>query len=139
MDEIVVYGDESAHGKPGWGDPNLFFARLLQYMEMPQYLRKVCGGSGMMMAGWVGGWSVGWATQPWWAPSHRLCHHHLNPPNHFIHATHATNTQALLPHHPDLRLAGLLNPLDAPHHPRVRTHARARGHQPDCVFSFADV
>lgn len=41
VDEIVVYGDESARGNPGWGDPNLFFARLLQYMEMPQYLRKV--------------------------------------------------------------------------------------------------
>lgn len=41
VDEIVVYGDESAHGKPGWSDPNLFFARVLQYMEMPQYLRKV--------------------------------------------------------------------------------------------------
>lgn len=41
IDEIVVYGDESAQGRPGWGDPTLFFARVLQYMEMPQYLRKV--------------------------------------------------------------------------------------------------
>jgi hypothetical protein len=44
----------------------LFFGRLLQYIETPQYLRK-----------------------------------------------------AIFPHHSDLRFAGILNPLDAPHHPRA--------------------
>jgi predicted SPOUT superfamily RNA methylase MTH1 len=34
--------------------------------------------------------------------------------------------QALFPHHPDLRLAGLLNPLDAPHHPRMHEKMRYR-------------
>ncbi|CAN0292382.1 unnamed protein product, partial [Scytosiphon promiscuus] len=47
-------------------NPNVFMARLLQYAETPQYLRK-----------------------------------------------------QLFPMHPSLRLAGLLNPLDAPHHMRA--------------------
>ncbi len=67
VDEIVVFGDASGGGSSyNWGDPNLFFGRLLQYIETPQYLRK-----------------------------------------------------AIFPHHADLRLAGILNPLDAPHHPRA--------------------
>jgi predicted SPOUT superfamily RNA methylase MTH1 len=67
VDEIVVFGDASGAGASyNWGDPNLFFGRLLQYIETPQYLRK-----------------------------------------------------AIFPHHSDLRFAGLLNPLDAPHHPRA--------------------
>jgi predicted SPOUT superfamily RNA methylase MTH1 len=48
--------------------PDVFFARVMQYLETPQYLRK-----------------------------------------------------ALFPIHPDLKLAGLLNPLDAPHHLRAGT------------------
>ncbi|KAJ3089773.1 hypothetical protein HK102_005536 [Quaeritorhiza haematococci] len=47
-------------------DPNLFLARVLQYLETPQYLRK-----------------------------------------------------ALFPVHRDLRYAGLLNPIDCPHHVRI--------------------
>ncbi|GAB5031411.1 nucleic acid-ob-fold-like protein [Nannochloropsis oceanica] len=67
VDEIVVFADASGAGASyNWGDPNLFFGRLLQYIETPQYLRK-----------------------------------------------------AIFPHHSDLRFAGLLNPLDAPHHPRA--------------------
>jgi len=67
VDEIVVFGDSSgASPSYNWGDPYLFFGRLLQYIETPQYLRK-----------------------------------------------------AIFPHHSDLRFAGILNPLDAPHHPRA--------------------
>ncbi len=78
VDEIVVYddgmgkrrnpkernGSSSSSVKSSW-DPNVFMARVLQYMETPQYLRK-----------------------------------------------------KLLPMHPDLRFAGLLAPLDSPHHVR---------------------
>ncbi|CBN79505.1 conserved unknown protein [Ectocarpus siliculosus] len=62
-------GGGSANGSGGGGDknnPNVFMARLLQYAETPQYLRK-----------------------------------------------------QLFPMHSSLRLAGLLNPLDAPHHMRA--------------------
>jgi len=52
-------------GGHGQSEAHLFLARVLQYLETPQYLRK-----------------------------------------------------ALFPQHPDLRFAGLLNPLDAPHHMR---------------------
>jgi len=54
VDEVVIYEDGSGKeergnkgggggggaGGPGW-NPNNFFARLLQYLETPQYLRKV--------------------------------------------------------------------------------------------------
>jgi hypothetical protein len=41
VDEIVVYHDPSgARGAKGSGS-QAFFARLLEYMETPQYLRKV--------------------------------------------------------------------------------------------------
>ncbi|CAN0505660.1 unnamed protein product, partial [Ectocarpus sp. 12 AP-2014] len=65
-------GGGSANGSGGGGgggdknNPNVFMARLLQYAETPQYLRK-----------------------------------------------------QLFPMHSSLRLAGLLNPLDAPHHMRA--------------------
>lgn len=73
VDEVVVY-TETGHfsqldgefrGANRKSDANVFLARILQYLETPQYLRK-----------------------------------------------------ALFPMHPDLRYAGLLNPLDAPHHVR---------------------
>ncbi len=77
VDEVVVYNDgmgkkpnpmerdgNAPSLKSSW-DPNIFMARVLQYMETPQYLRK-----------------------------------------------------KLLPMHPDLRFAGLLAPLDSPHHVR---------------------
>ncbi len=79
IDEVVVYDDgmgkkrnskerdgssNNNSFKSSW-DPNVFMARVLQYMETPQYLRK-----------------------------------------------------KLLPMHPDLRFAGLLAPLDSPHHVR---------------------
>ncbi|CAM9213912.1 unnamed protein product [Phaeothamnion confervicola] len=77
VDEIVVYDDMMGAARPAGGvpvpaagggssDPNVFMARLLQYLETPQYLRR-----------------------------------------------------PLFPMHPDLRFAGLLAPLDAPHHVRV--------------------
>ena len=80
VDEIVVFTtdsarassrDPSAHGGKGSGgrsksDGTVFMARLLQYIECPQYLRK-----------------------------------------------------HIFPVHPDLRCAGLLAPLDAPHHLRI--------------------
>ncbi|CAM9498118.1 unnamed protein product [Choristocarpus tenellus] len=80
VDEIVVYDDLSTSRKSGGGvrddsssssvgegnDPNVFMARILQYVETPQYLRR-----------------------------------------------------KLFPMHPSLRFAGLLNPLDAPHHVRA--------------------
>ena len=80
VDEIVVFTtesgrassrDASAHGGKGGGgrsksDGTVFMARLLQYLECPQYLRK-----------------------------------------------------HIFPVHPDLRCAGLLAPLDAPHHLRI--------------------
>lgn len=63
MDEIVVYEDkvQTTQSKI---NPNLFLARVFQYMETPQYLRK-----------------------------------------------------QLVPISPDLKFAGLLPPLDVPHHP----------------------
>ena len=59
--------------KPSKSDPNLFLARVLQYLETPQYLRK-----------------------------------------------------ALFAKHADLRLVGLLNPLDCPHHMRIDDQAKYR-------------
>eukprot|EP00466_Bigelowiella_natans_P001250 jgi/Bigna1/89093/estExt_fgenesh1_pg.C_430094 len=59
---------EVDEGSSKRSDPNVFMARVLQYLETPQYLRK-----------------------------------------------------ELFPMHPDLRFAGLLNPLDAPHHVRMDT------------------
>lgn len=75
-DEVVVFDDGcTKSGKQevasmgehdrSW-NPNVFLARVLQYLETPQYLRK-----------------------------------------------------AFFPMHKDLRFAGLLNPLDAPHHMRA--------------------
>ena len=37
--------------------------------------------------------------------------YHDNPPTRYLR-------KALFPHHPDLKYAGLLNPLDCPHHMR---------------------
>lgn len=54
-------------------DPSAFLARICQYLECPQYLRK-----------------------------------------------------HLFPVHPDLKYAGLLNPLDAPHHVREKEYSRYR-------------
>ena len=59
-------------GHSTW-DPNTFLARILQFVETPQYLRR-----------------------------------------------------RLFPEHPDLKLAGLLNPLDAPHHMRQHEECRFR-------------
>lgn len=42
VDEVVIYGDPSVKGGRGNWDATPFFARLLQYVETPQYLRKVC-------------------------------------------------------------------------------------------------
>ncbi|KAI9015801.1 putative RNA methyltransferase [Phycomyces nitens] len=72
VDEIVIYQDkiQKAHHKV---DPNLFLARVFQYMETPQYLRK-----------------------------------------------------ALVPLSPDLKFAGLLPPLDVPHHPGMHEQTRYR-------------
>ncbi|GJP36473.1 hypothetical protein CLOM_g20980 [Closterium sp. NIES-68] len=75
--EIVVFddwdsADGNSHGPRGWrgerfsGSGGSFLARVLQYLDTPQYLRR-----------------------------------------------------ALIPLTPDLRLAGLLPPLDAPHHARM--------------------
>lgn len=70
IDEVVVFDDRSmseieAAGS-AFGDPNVFLARILQYLECPQYLRK-----------------------------------------------------KVFAIHPDLKFAGLLNPIDAPHHMRA--------------------
>lgn len=72
VDEVVIF-NESANkdhttfkGSTKASDPNILLARILQYLECPQYLRKY-----------------------------------------------------LFPKHPDLQYAGLLNPLDSPHHMRV--------------------
>jgi|EP00945_MAST-04E_sp_MAST-4E-sp1_P006746 methyltransferase len=70
VDEVIVFDDRSiskaTSGGTAYGDANTFLARVLQYLECPQYLRK-----------------------------------------------------KLFPIHPDLQFAGLLNPLDAPHHMRA--------------------
>ncbi|KAG4305598.1 hypothetical protein PORY_001154 [Pneumocystis oryctolagi] len=73
IDEVVVFDDSKKFKKQsifekhdGLSDPNTFLIHLLQYMETPQYLRKI-----------------------------------------------------LFPIHRDLRFAGLLNPLDCPHHLRI--------------------
>ena len=77
VDEIVVFDEDAGKAggtldkngfekNGGASDPNIFLARILQYLETPQYLRK-----------------------------------------------------AIFPMHRDLRFAGLLNPLDCPHHLRI--------------------
>lgn len=66
VDELVVIDDTSQRKDGTVGAGAAFLARVAQYLETPQYLRK-----------------------------------------------------ALIPMHPDLRLAGLLPPLDAPHHMRA--------------------
>jgi predicted SPOUT superfamily RNA methylase MTH1 len=66
VDEVVVIDDTPQRKDGTVGSGSAFLARILQYVETPQYLRK-----------------------------------------------------ALIPMHPDLRLAGLLPPLDAPHHMRA--------------------
>lgn len=77
VDEIVIFDEEAGKASTtldkngyerngGASEPNIFLARLLQYLETPQYLRK-----------------------------------------------------AIFPMHRDLRFAGLLNPLDCPHHLRI--------------------
>ncbi|KAL9940701.1 hypothetical protein V8E36_000189 [Tilletia maclaganii] len=65
--------EDPGHAERRGFDPNAFLARILQYLETPQYLRK-----------------------------------------------------ALFPMHPDLRLAGLLPPLDCPHHLRFQDRAPYR-------------
>eukprot|EP00884_Botryococcus_braunii_P002841 jgi/Botrbrau1/12558/Bobra.0169s0094.2 len=66
VDEVVVIDDSDAARQGGMGSGAAFLARILQYMETPQYLRR-----------------------------------------------------ALIAMHPDLRAAGRLPPLDAPHHLRA--------------------
>lgn len=77
VDEIVIFDEDAGKAgttldkngnerNGGASEPNIFLARLLQYLETPQYLRK-----------------------------------------------------AIFPMHRDLRFAGLLNPLDCPHHLRI--------------------
>lgn len=65
--------DADGGGKGGGFDPHTFLARVLQYLETPQYLRK-----------------------------------------------------ALFPMHRDLRLAGLMPPLDCPHHLRFEDESEYR-------------
>jgi len=79
VDEVIIFDenakplpvDQEFRGASRKSDPNVFLARVLQYLETPQYLRK-----------------------------------------------------ALFPMHKDLRYAGLLNPLDAPHHVRDNQDVR---------------
>jgi predicted SPOUT superfamily RNA methylase MTH1 len=66
VDELVIIDDTPQQKDGTVGAGAAFLARVAQYLETPQYLRK-----------------------------------------------------ALIPMHPDLRLAGLLPPLDAPHHMRT--------------------
>ena len=66
VDEVVVVDDSRDAGEGRIGAAAALFARVLQYLETPQYLRK-----------------------------------------------------ALVPVHPDLKFAGALPPLDAPHHLRA--------------------
>ena len=85
VDRVVVFRDSPTEAREGddvegeWRgahrgcDPTVFLARILQYLECPQYLRKL-----------------------------------------------------LFPVHPDLRYAGLLNPLDAPHHVRATEFSQWR-------------
>lgn len=82
IDEIVVFDELSSISKNTEGDYiglgrksncNLQLARILQYLECPQYLRK-----------------------------------------------------AFFPQHPDLKFAGLLNPLDTPHHVKAEEESPYR-------------
>ncbi|KAI7861757.1 putative RNA methyltransferase [Spinellus fusiger] len=72
VDEVVIYQDKVKKSNQRV-DPDLFLARIFQYMETPQYLRK-----------------------------------------------------ALVPLSPDLKFAGLLPPLDIPHHPGMHEKTRYR-------------
>ena len=65
VDEVIVLDDGPKHGQNEINTAAALFARVLQFMETPQYLRK-----------------------------------------------------SLIPMHPDLKFAGMLPPLDAPHHMR---------------------
>ncbi|KAI9315623.1 putative RNA methyltransferase [Dichotomocladium elegans] len=40
VDEIIIYNDKTQQATIGKINPNLFMARVLQYMETPHYLRK---------------------------------------------------------------------------------------------------
>merc|ERR1719354_231987 len=78
VDEIVIFTEDGSEPRQEFrganrSDPNLFLARVLQYLETPQYLRK-----------------------------------------------------ELFPLHRDLKHAGLINPLDAPHHLRWNQDCRFR-------------
>jgi len=81
VDEVVIFNDNPGvkikgsafEGVTKKTNPNIVLARILQYLETPQYLRK-----------------------------------------------------ALFPVHPDLKYAGLLNPLDCPHHMRANEKAPFR-------------
>eukprot|EP00924_Labyrinthula_sp_SR-Ha-C_P015031 maker-scaffold_9-snap-gene-6.46-mRNA-1 protein AED:0.01 eAED:0.01 QI:52/1/1/1/1/1/2/29/386 len=66
IDEVIVFDDKSTITHSETDNANYFLARLFQYLETPQYLRK-----------------------------------------------------DLFPRHQDLRYAGILNPIDAPHHLRA--------------------
>lgn len=74
VDEVIIFNESPRNektdgdfkGSTKASDPNVLLARILQYLECPQYLRKF-----------------------------------------------------LFPRHPDLKYAGLLNPLDCPHHMRI--------------------
>ncbi|KAL9544609.1 hypothetical protein MBANPS3_007534 [Mucor bainieri] len=72
VDEIVIYEDKIQKSEAKI-NPNLFLARVFQYMETPQYLRK-----------------------------------------------------QLVPISPDLKFAGLLPPLDVPHHPGMEEYTLYR-------------
>ncbi|XP_065191085.1 putative methyltransferase C9orf114 homolog [Sycon ciliatum] len=63
VDEIVIFDETTSQKHTPQNDPNTFLSHLLQYLEMPQYLRK-----------------------------------------------------SFFPHHANLRCAGMLSPLDTPHH-----------------------
>merc|ERR1719242_733377 len=78
VDEVVIFTEDGSEPRQEFrgakkSDPNLFLARVLQYLETPQYLRKL-----------------------------------------------------LFPIHRDLKHAGLINPLDAPHHLRWNQVCRFR-------------
>ena len=73
VDEVIVFAEDGER-QHGWtGNSAALLGRILQYLECPQYLRKM-----------------------------------------------------LFPRSPDLQHAGLLNPLDAPHHPRRHEWLRYR-------------
>jgi hypothetical protein len=73
IDDTEGHGDKAVQQRHPPSDPHSFMARILQYCECPQYLRR-----------------------------------------HFF------------PMHPDLQFAGMLHPIDAPHHVRAQDHCRFR-------------